>query len=187
MSEFVRSKLIETEIITFEVPAKEAATWQPANENQWHDDDAQRLQALLDRIQSGTASMVAHMVTRVPQGYRANASITEEYMTATEFDPPELPNSHRMRPTALATLPVGSRWQVETTAPTPEQPQITLTHQFVQSTAKPVEPSLRETLAIAASETEKYPGAVHHTETWSGVVKVTPGRPFCLGTRKPQD
>lgn len=175
----------EAEMIVFELPAKEKSAWQPTDVNR-QEPDNKRFQALIDRVKSGSAAIAAHVVLHIHAGSRATASITEDYMTATEFDPPEKIGSPRMRPTALEMLPVGSRWEVDVHDPQVGGSALSLTHTFHHSTAKPIEPSLQDTLAIAATKKVEYPGAVHPFESWSDAdLKLTPGQPRCLGTRKP--
>lgn len=180
----------EAELTVLEVPAAEEADWQPADEKAWQKPDAIRYQQLLDRVHSGSgpAKLAAHGLLHCRPGARAVASIAEVYPTATEFDPPEHPNSPRMRPTALETLPVGTRWEVELQPLQPGEVGLQVTHSFLHSTARPTEPSLEETLAIAATtEAPTYPGAVHLTETWTDTdLKLVDGKPRCLGVRKPE-
>ncbi len=176
----------EAEMIVFELPAKEEADWQPADANRWHEPDGKRFHALLDRVKSGDATLAAHVALRFHAGSRAKVSITEDYRTAVEFDPPEKPDTPRMRPTALKSLPVGTSWEIKAHDPAPEDSILLLTHAFDHSTAKPTEPTLQETLAIAAKDKEDYPGAAHHFETWADRdLKLILGQPRCLGTRRP--
>ncbi|HBJ84861.1 MAG TPA: hypothetical protein DDZ88_13520 [Verrucomicrobiales bacterium] len=54
------------------------------------------------------------------------------------------------------------------------------------STAKPIEPGLEETLKIAASDKEDYPGAKHEFEEWRGDALLSPpGTVHCLGVSVP--
>jgi hypothetical protein len=54
------------------------------------------------------------------------------------------------------------------------------------STAKPIEPGLEETLKIAASGKEDYPGAKHEFEEWRGDALLSPpGTVHCLGVSVP--
>lgn len=179
----------EAEITVFEIPASEEADWQAPAPEKWLLPDTRRLQTLLDRVQSGQTPVVAQMMLHLQGRSQAKAGITEDYHTATEFDPPHRDGSPRMRPTALESLPVGSRWEVEVddqNLSAPRDPHLLLTHSFQQSTVRPVEPGLPETLAIAADSKAEYPGAVHLLETWAeDGLKLVPGQVRCLGLRKP--
>lgn len=179
----------EAEIMVFEIPAREEAEWQAAAAGKWGQPDTRRLQALADRAQSGQSPLVAHVMLHLEGGHRATVGIAEDYPTATEFDPPHRDGSPRMRPTALETLPVGSRWELDLNdenLSVAEDPHLLLTHTFLHSTARPLEPGLKETLAIAADPKAEYPGAPHLVETWSeGSLKLVPGQVRCLGLRKP--
>lgn len=179
----------EAEIMVFEIPVSEEAEWQPAAVGKWGQPDTRRLQALADRAQSGDRPLVAHVMLQLQGGPQATVGITEDYPTATEFDPPHRDGSPRMRPTALETLPVGSRWELDLNdenLSVAEDPHVLLTHTFLHSTARPLEPGLKETLAIATDPKAEYPGAPHLVETWSeGSLKLVPGRVHCLGLRKP--
>lgn len=178
----------EAEMMVIEVPASEEADWQPADENAWHEPDAIRYQKALDRVRSDPGTLTAHMLLNLQPGSRSTSSITEDYPTATEFDPPHLAGSPRMRPTALEELPVGTRWELEFQPPEPGERVLLFTHSFLHSTTRPAEPGLAETLAIAAtSEAPAYPGAVHLTETWmESNLKLEDGKTRCLGVRKPE-
>jgi hypothetical protein len=181
----------EAEMLLFEIPVKEEDDWKPADfaSDKAPDYDRERLGTLQRRVSAGTASLAAHLLVRAQMNRRASCRITEEYMTATEFDPPRTPRSPRMRPTALESLPVGSRWEIEIAAETPEATSVSVFHTFQHSTAKPVEPPLAETLPIGRRAIsrggEDYPGAIHHQETWKDTVKAALDQPVCLGTRKP--
>ncbi|HYF37298.1 MAG TPA: hypothetical protein VD994_18500 [Prosthecobacter sp.] len=175
----------EAEMLVFEVPAKEEAKWQPVVSGLVQGNNRDRLQALLDRAHSGAVPVVAHHLLHLSPGGRSALAVTEEYPTATEFDPPGTRGSPRMRPTALMTLPVGSRWQIHLGPVEPGAANITFSHIFEYSTARPVEPPLAETLAIAARDSSDYPGAIHHFETWKATVTPQFNEPLCLGTQDP--
>ena len=177
----------EAEMLVIEVPANEEADWQLANENSWQEPDAIRYQKALDRVRSGTATLTAHMMLHLHLGNYAFSNITEDSPTATEFDPPEHKESARMRPTALEVLPVGTRWELGLSLPQSGDAGLRVTSALLHSTARPVEPGLEETLAIAASDSHDYPGAVHHVEKWSdGNLQLADGKPRCLGVRNPE-
>lgn len=183
----VSAPAYEAEMMVIEVPASEEADWQPANESTWNEKDAIRYQKALDRVRSGTSTLTAHMLLRLHLGNYVFANITEDYPTATEFDPPRLKGSPRMRPTGLEVLSVGTRWELGFPLPWPGHAGLRVTNKFLHSTARPVEPGLEETLAIAASGSHDYPGAVHHVEKWTnGDLKLEDGKPRCLGVRKPE-
>jgi hypothetical protein len=175
----------EAEIIVFEVAANEEADWQFVDDAEAFEYDASRCKKLFHRAIAGATPLAAHVVLRWRSSHRSSASVSEEYMTATEFsDPPRPTSLLRTRPTALDQQPVGSRWQIEATA-NAEDSTIDLNYEFDHSTAKPVEPSLQEVLAIFARSNSRHQGAVPHTESWSGGVKLLPELFRCLGTRKP--
>lgn len=176
----------EAEIMVFAVPANEEAKWQPIGFAEAAADfESQRLQSLCDRVQSGTVSLVSHLHLLAREGIQARASIFEDYMTATEFDPPDSPKGKSIRPTALATLPTGSQWEVDWTGMGSDS-MVRLKHAFDQSTAKPVEPSLQDNLAMWAKGKTSSTGAAPYTESWKDEeLTLIPGMPRCLGTRKP--
>ena len=54
------------------------------------------------------------------------------------------------------------------------------------SSAQPIEPGLEETLKIAASGKEDYPGAKHEFDEWRGDALLSPpGTVHCLGLSVP--
>jgi hypothetical protein len=107
--------------------------------------------------------------------------VVEEYMTATEFDPPEPETPFRMRPTALETLRVGLHLETDLSEEIEGIANANITLRL--STAKPIEPGLEETLKIAASGKEDYPGAKHMFDEWrvSTPLRLAPGSVHCLG------
>ncbi|MBB5038360.1 hypothetical protein HNQ64_002623 [Prosthecobacter dejongeii] len=175
----------EANLLVVEIPASEEAQWQPVADAQ----ETKRFQTLMERVQSGQVPLVAQAMLHLPGRTVGKLAMTEDYPTATEFDPPEPESPTRMRPTALETLPVGSRWEVgldDENISAVQDPHLRLTHTFSHSTARPVEPGLKETLAIAASSKEDYPGAKHLLETWGEEgLKIIPDRVHCLGLRQP--
>lgn len=179
-----RPPVYELEILVAEVPAAEESAWQVADPNAWHESDDRRFQTLLDRVKGGQSPLIAHLRMKPGLDQNTKISLVEEYMTATEFDPPEPESPQRMRPTALETLPVGSTWEVSFVA-SEESPDWSLDMTFSQSTARPVEPNLAEMLVIAASERNDYRGAVHPQETWVESLRSTRQGARCLGTCKP--
>ncbi len=175
----------EANLLVLEIPATEEAEWQPVAVAE----EAKRFQTLMERVQSGQVPLVAQAMLHLPGRSVAKLAMTEDYPTATEFDPPEPESPTRMRPTALETLPVGSRWEVDLddeNIAAVQDPHLRLTHTFSHSTARPVEPGLKETLVIAAGPKAEYPGAKHLLETWAEEgVKIIPDQVHCLGLRQP--
>jgi hypothetical protein len=57
---------------------------------------------------------------------------------------------------------------------------ISLHVKLKHSTAKPIEPSLEETLRISADENEPYPGAKHELDEWNQGLSLSPGKFYCL-------
>jgi hypothetical protein len=167
----------EVETMIFEISAGEAEDWQEVKT----DDFASFTQ---QRLKQGTAKLQSRTLQRVQASTRSVLSVAEEYLTATEFDPPEPGAPLRMRPTALETLPVGLHVEVEVAA---EADGIALVHLHLKhSTARPIEPGLEETLKIAASGKEDYPGAKHEFEEWRGDALLSPpGTVHCLGLSIP--
>ncbi|MDP1590967.1 MAG: hypothetical protein Q8M07_24650 [Prosthecobacter sp.] len=167
----------EVETMIFEISAGEAQDWQEVKT----DDFTAFTQA---RLKRGLAKLQSHTLQRVQASTRSVLSVAEEYMTATEFDPPEPEAPLRMRPTALETLQVGLHVEVEVAA---EADGIAVVHLHLKhSTAKPIEPGLEETLKIAASSKERYPGAKHEFEEWRGEALLSPpGTVHCLGLSIP--
>ncbi len=185
-----KSSGCETEFVVFEVPAREADAWLATDMNQRHEPDTKRFEQMLGRVKSGSATLAAHAVLASQKGQRATARMSDEVMTATEFDGPDEESPGRMRPTALETLPVGCEWQVEVDhdpALPAKEASIVLNQEFRLSTARPLEPSLKASLAIAATGSHDYPQAPHPSETWrfGDGLKLIQGQVRCLGTRKP--
>lgn len=167
----------EVETMIFEISAGEAEDWQEVKT----DDFASFTQ---QRLKQGTAKLQSHTLQRVQASTRSVLSVAEEYLTATEFDPPEPGAPLRMRPTALETLPVGLHVEVDVDEESPGVAKL-IVH-LKHSTAKPIEPGLEETLKIAASGKEDYPGAKHEFEEWRGDALLSPpGTVHCLGLSIP--
>lgn len=167
----------EVETMIFEISAGEAEDWQEVKTDEF----TAFTQA---RLKRGLAKLQSHTLQRVQASTRSVLSLAEEYLTATEFDPPEPETPLRMRPTALETLHVGLHVEVEVAA---EADGIAVVHLHLKhSTAKPIEPGLEETLKIAASGKERYPGAKHEFEEWRGDALLSPpGTVHCLGLSIP--
>ncbi|GEP41168.1 hypothetical protein [Brevifollis gellanilyticus] len=166
----------EIEALIFEVPESDADVWQALKPAEFA--------ALTAReLNGGRAKLSGHMFQRQRPGAEGRIRLVEEQMTATEFDPPEKETPGRMRPTALETLPVGTSMEAH---------QIlegfgegTLIVDLQHSIAKPVEPTLPDTLKIAATGHEDYPGAKHLFSEWKmELPKFQPNEIRCLGVRK---
>jgi len=163
----------EIEALIFEIPAAEAQAWQQVKA----DDFATFTQ---QRLKSGSAKLKAHAMLRQWPASEGRLRVTEDYMTATEFDPPEPEAPFRMRPTALEELPVGLHLETDLSEEVEGIANANITLRL--STAKPIEPGLEETLKIAANEKEEYPGAKHEFDEWRvGALRLAPGSLHCLG------
>lgn len=161
----------EVETLIFEIPAKDAKEWQAVK-------SADLTAFTQQRLKQGTAKLQSHTMLRTRASVRSTLNLTEEYMTATEFDPPSRDAPYRMRPTALMTLPVGLQLEVnvEASPGRPAKLNVCLKH----STARPVEPGLEETLQIFTSGKDDYPGAKHEFDEWSETIRIVPGNFHCL-------
>jgi hypothetical protein len=163
----------EIEALIFEIPAAEAEAWQQVKS----DDFASFTQ---QRLKSGSAKLKAHAMLRQQPASEGRLQVVEEYMTATEFDPPEPEAPFRMRPTALETLPVGLYLETDLSEEIEGIANANITLRL--ATAKPIEPGLEETLKIAASGKEDYPGAKHEFDEWRvGALRLAAGSIHCLG------
>lgn len=163
----------EIEALIFEIPAAEAEAWQRVKSEDFDTFTQQRLK-------SGSAKLKTRAMLRQWPASEGRLRVTEDYMTATEFDPPEPDAPFRMRPTALETLPVGLLFETDLSEEVDGIP--TLKVALSLSTAKPIEPGLEETLKIAATEKEDYPGAKHEFDEWRvNAVRLAPGSVHCLG------
>jgi hypothetical protein len=163
----------EIEALIFEIPAAEAAAWQQVKSEDFATFTQQHLK-------SGSAKLKAHAMLRQQPASEGRLRVAEEYMTATEFDPPEPDALFRMRPTALETLPVGLHFETDLSEEVDGIPDLKVTLRL--STAKPIEPGLEETLKIAATEKEDYPGAKHEFDEWlASALRLAPGSLHCLG------
>ena len=161
----------EVETLIFEIPAQEAEEWHAVKS-----DDLMTFTQ--QRLKQGTATLQSHAMLRTRASIRSTLNVTEEYLTATEFDPPNPDAPYRMRPTGLKTLPVGLQLEVEVTAAPGgiSQLEISLKH----STARPVEPSLEDTLQIFTSGKDDDPGAKHEFDEWTETIRAIPGKFHCL-------
>jgi len=163
----------EIEALIFEIPAAEAQAWQQVKA----DDFATFTQ---QRLKSGSTKLKAHAMLRQWPASEGRLRVTEDYMTATEFDPPEPDAPFRMRPTALETLHVGLDLETDLSEEIEGIANANITLRL--STAKPIEPGLEETLKIAASEKEDYPGAKHEFDEWGvGALRLAAGSVHYLG------
>jgi hypothetical protein len=148
----------EVEALIFEIPASDAEDWQAVTTDEFTAFTQQRLQ-------QGSAKLQSHTLLRLQGGTRGTLQVAEEYQTATEFDPPEPQAPFRMRPTALETLHVGLQFEADLRESSDSV--ISVGINLKHSTAKPIEPGLEETLKIAASGHQRYPGAKHEFEEWT--------------------
>lgn len=163
----------EIEALIFEIPTAEAKAWQRVKS----DDFASFTQ---QRLKSGTAKLKAHAMLRQWPATEGRLRVTEDYMTATEFDPPEPDAPFRMRPTALEELPVGLHFETDLSDEVEGIAKANINLRL--SDAKPIEPGLEETLKIAASGHEDYPGAKHEFDEWRAEdLRLAPGNVHCLG------
>ncbi|MDI1314923.1 hypothetical protein [Prosthecobacter sp.] len=161
----------EVETLIFEIPAKDAKEWQAVKS-----DD---LMAFTQQnLKQGAATLQSYTMQRTQASVRSTLNVTEEYMTATEFDPPNRDAPYRMRPTALMTLPVGLQLKVEVIASPNGTSQLGIS--LKHSTARPVEPGLEETLQIYTSGKDVYPGAKHEFDEWTEKIRIIPGKFHCL-------
>jgi hypothetical protein len=161
----------EIEALIFEASAQNATAWREVKSADF-ESFSQR------HIKSGKAKLESHSMLRTRATQDASLSLIELYRTATEFDPPTRHAPFRMRPTALQELPVG----LQLTANVTEEADgsISLHVKLKHSTAKPIEPSLEETLRISADENEPYPGAKHELDEWNQGLSLSPGKFYCL-------
>jgi hypothetical protein len=167
----------EVEALIFEIPASDAEDWQAVTTDEFTAFTQQRLQ-------QGSAKLQSHTLLRLQGGTRGTLQVAEEYQTATEFDPPEAQAPFRMRPTALETLHVGLQFEADLRESSDSV--ISVGINLKHSTAKPIEPGLEETLKIAASGHQRYPGAKHEFEEWRGDALLSPpGTVHCLGLSLP--
>ncbi len=161
----------EVETLIFQIPVTDAEKWLAVTT-----DDFQTFTH--KRLDQGTAQLQSHALLRLRSGTRAALSVVEEYMTATEFDPPQPDAPFRMRPTALETLPVGLQLEVEVTGKPGGIVSLAITLQH--STAQPVEPNLEETLKLATINKGTYPGAKHDFDEWREAINIRPGKFYRL-------
>ena len=169
---------VEIETLTFEIPAQDAAAWQAVKSDDFEAFTRQHLQ-------SGRAKLQSQTLLRTQPVPWARMSIVEEYLTATEFDPPSVRAPSRMRPTALQMLPVGL--QLKTYLSAEDDGTFVANLNLQQSVAKPIEPSLEETLRISADANTLYPGAKHEIDKWADEeMRIPPGLYHCLGILPPR-
>lgn len=169
---------IELEAVVFEVPAKEAASWNldPAR----LDDD--RFTQLMARTKNATAKIVAHVAVPTLPGQRATIATIEEAITVTEVDPPQKDQPGRYRPTAMETIPCGTSWEVDITITASKDPfdhdapQVHLTHRLTHHVASPKEPGYQEIIKDALkNQGSSVPKATVFEEAWEGEVTLKPG------------
>lgn len=186
---------IEAEVIVLEMPGASVDEFEGLPGDPPPDEEDDRFSQLMSRVQTGEVRVAAHVLT-TGRHERMNALIVEQHQHATEFDPPDSKDQPRMRPTALDTISAGTEFEIDV-QPGMEPPfEVFVNFSLKHSTALPVEPDLPTTLAIfAQDEDTPYPAGPHPQETWisaSGTylpdstgLHLRPGKPFCLGARKP--
>lgn len=161
----------EVETLIYEIPVKDAQSWQAVKS-----DDLTAFTQ--QRLKQGTAKLQSHTMLRTRAAVRSTLKVTEEYLTATEFDPPNSDAPYRMRPTGLMTLPVGLQMEVEVESVPGGVPHVGIS--LKHSTARPVEPGLEETLQIFTSGKDDYPGAKHEFDEWTETLHASLGQFHCL-------
>jgi hypothetical protein len=167
----------ELEAMIFEIPAGGADDWQDVKSDDFTTFTQQRLK-------QGTAKLQSHTMLRIQPATRGALNVTEEYKTATAFDPPSAEAPFRMRPTSLTSLPVGTQLEADVAAAPGGIPRLSVA--LRHSIARPIEPGLEETLKIAASGKDDYPGAKHEFEEWTCQDILFPaGTVHCLGLSLP--
>lgn len=172
----------EAEILIFEIPATEATLWDPASFDP-DEDDSPRLKKLLERQRTRGVGLIIQATLRGFAIQETTLSLVEEYMTATEFDPPDKGAEKRMRPTALEYLPVGLQVTLNTD---PAEEAAQFDYDIRLTTYPPVEPTLLQTLDIAARGKEDEYGAKHHFNQWKWqehALLLKPGTARCLGSQ----
>jgi len=162
----------------FEIDPQDSFLWHQLNITNFATTATQQLQ-------TKKARLLAQVVQR---GLTSELRIAEEYMTATEFDPPEPEAAGRLRPTALETLPVGTHFEMS--APLNDSKDlepvtVTLRH----TTALPVEPSLEDFLKLHdKDELNNHTGAKHDFVEWTEKeLHVQQGQLQCLGQKLTPD
>lgn len=163
----------EVETTIFKIPAKDAASWQQVKQVEWS-------AFMAKRLKNGEALLEGHALLRLVEGREENTEIVEEQMTAVEFDPPEPEAPGRMRPTALETLHCGTTFKASLADGFGDKLRVVFDLRHTMK--KPIEPGLEETLKIAATGKEDYPGAKHFFGEWQNEsLLVAPGAVHCLG------
>ena len=167
-----------TSAFIFEIDPQDSFLWHQLNITNFATTVSEQLQAKKARL----------LAQVMQSGQGGEVRITEEYMTATEFDPPEPEAAGRLRPTALETLPVGTHLQMESPLnefKDLEPVTVTLRH----SIALPVEPSLENFLKLhEKDELNNHPGAKHDFVEWTEKeLHVQQGQLQCLGQKLTPD
>lgn len=178
---------VEAELLVLEVPGGEPADFEKPPEVPFGKSDSALFERLLDRLKAREASVAAHVVLSTLSGQRNTLRMAEEFMYATEFDPPEEKGQPRMRPTALETAHAGDVLEIEMTVQ-PAHPEIAVRMSFTHSTGVPVEASLETALAFAAKDESMkgYPAPEHPQESWAPEeLALGSGEVLVLGARKP--
>jgi hypothetical protein len=163
----IKGRDFEIDTLIFEISAQDAAAWEGLKPDDFESFSQQQ-------CKSGRARIQSHSLLRTQPSPLFKLSVLEEYQTATEFDPPIPEAPSRMRPTALQMLPVGLQLEGDLTAE--PDGNVTLKVKLQNSMAKPVEPSLEETLRISADPKARFPGAKHELEEWTDTLHLTPGK-----------
>ncbi|MFZ2280733.1 MAG: hypothetical protein WAW39_23240, partial [Prosthecobacter sp.] len=156
----------EIDTLIFEISAQDAAAWEELKPDDFENFSQQQLK-------SGRARLQSHSLLRTRPSSLYKLSVMEEYLTATEFDPPIPDAPFRMRPTALQMLPVGLQFEGDLTVDS--DGNVSLKVKLQNSLARPAEPGLEETLRISADSKAPYPGAKHELEEWTDTLHLTPG------------
>lgn len=169
---------VTTTAFIFEIDPQDSFLWHQLNIENFATTASEQLQAKKARL----------LAQVMQSGQGGEVRITEEYMTATEFDPPEPEAAGRLRPTALETLPVGTHLEMDARLNEfNDLEPITVT--LRQSIALPVEPSLDDFLKLhEKDELNNHPGAKHDFVEWTEKeLQVRRGQLQCLGQKLTPD
>ena len=153
----------------------------PKDSHQWDHISAADFATFATRqIGAQKASLLAQAMLG---GDRGGVQVTEDHITATEFDSPKLDAPGRMRPTGYIIIQAGTRFELEV-SPGDSTDSASVTALLRHTTSPPVEPSLEDMLRKTEGELSNHAGAKHDFVEWSAKsLRVRRGRLQCLGQK----
>jgi hypothetical protein len=182
--------VVEVEAVVFDIPAAERADWSGRGEGLA--DDA-GFATLLERSMGRDVKLAAQVVVATVAGQRSEAKSVEEVKAVTEVDPPAEVSPSRYRPTALETIPCGTKCEVNVTLYRPDNPlravaplEVYVDYALSHDVAPLREADYETMIAVTRNNGGSFvPEFILFREHWQSQATLAPGKAHFIGMREP--